>query len=134
MTDQTDLPDLVPLPGPQGFCAESPESPESPEGRIRIIDFIVRNSGTGTAGPSNTLVSFERATGAVRVLRLTPPLGPNQDAPFQIPIPDGCFDPDCEVTITVDTENDVMESDKDNNVHRFTCPGKPPAEAGHGLR
>lgn len=121
-TDQKDLPDLVPLPGPEGFCAESPEG--------RIIDFIVRNSGTGAAGPSSTFVNF----GRTRVLRLTPPLEPNQDAPFRIPIPPDCFDPDCEVTITVDADNHVTESDKDNNVHRFTCQGRPHAEAGDGLR
>jgi CARDB len=122
-TTQTDLPDLTLIEGPQGFCAESPEG-------HRIIDFIVRNSGTGAAGPSSTFVNF----GRTRVVRPTPPLGPNEDAPFQIPIPPDCFDPDCEVTITVDADNHVTESDKDNNVHRFTCQGRPPAEAADRLR
>jgi CARDB len=135
--DQKDLPDLVLLPGPQGgFCAESPEgrpeSPEgraeSPEGRIRIIDFIVRNSGTGAAGSSLTLVSF-RHPRPENVTLPTPPLGPNQEIPFQVRIPPGCFDPDCEATITVDADDEITESDKDNNVRRVICPGEAEAES-----
>jgi subtilase family serine protease len=106
--DGPDLPDLVPLPGERGFCEDD------------RISFIVRNQGTGGAGPSTTTVDFGQY-GTISLPTL--PLGSGQQIPFQVPIPAGCRDPDCEFTITVDAGNVVAESDKGNNVAQGVCRG-----------
>jgi hypothetical protein len=87
-TARPDLPDLIPLPGERGLCEDN-----------RVVSFIVSNQGTGAAGPSTTTVDFGQY-GTVSLP--TPPLGPGQDVALQVPIPFGCFDPNCEFTITVD--------------------------------
>jgi hypothetical protein len=102
-----DLPDLIPLAGEQGFCQDD-----------RVISFIVRNQGAGAAGPSTTTVDFG-PYGAVSVP--TPAIAPAQDVSLQAPIPPGCFDPDCEFTITVDAGNALAESDEGNNVIQGVC-------------
>jgi hypothetical protein len=105
-----DLPDLVPLPTEQGFCIEDD----------RLVSFIVRNQGGGAAGPSTTIVDF-RQYGMFSLP--TPPLAPGQDIAYQVPVPPGCKDPDCEFTIMVDSENSVTESDESNNVVEGICRG-----------
>jgi hypothetical protein len=37
------------------------------------------------------------------------------------PHPTGCFDPDCEFTITVDAGNVIAESDDGNNIAQGVC-------------
>jgi hypothetical protein len=104
-----DLPDLIPLPGERGFCEDN-----------RVISFVVRNQGTGAAGPSTTTVDF----GPYGTSSLpTPALAPGQDVPLRVPIPPGCFDPDCEFTITVDAGNVIAESDEGNNIVQGVCRG-----------
>ena len=53
----------------------------------------------------------------------TPPLGSGASVDLNFPIPRGCFDPDCEFRITVDANNQVIESDKGNNFASGTCLG-----------
>jgi hypothetical protein len=103
------LPDLVPVAGEGGFCEDH-----------LSISFIVRNQGTGVAGPSTTTVDFGQY-GTVSLPTLA--LGPGQQIPFHVTIPPACLDPDCEFTITVDADNVVAESDKANNVVRGVCTG-----------
>lgn len=102
-----DLPDLIPLPGERGFCEES-----------GVISFIVRNQGVGAAGPSTTTVDFG-PYGTISLPTLA--LAPTQDVPLQAAIPPGCFDPDCEFTITVDAGNVIAESDEGNNIIQGVC-------------
>jgi hypothetical protein len=101
------LPDLVPIVDPQAFCVEN------------RIEFIVKNIGKTTAGRFHTEVAFGDDTAS----RVTRDLRPGHDVSFQVDIPPECFDPDCEITITVDADNDVAEADKSNNVIQVTCPG-----------
>jgi CARDB len=104
-----DLPDLIPVSGEQGFCEDN-----------RMISFIVRNQGTGAAGASTSTVDF----GPYGTASLpTQALGPGQEILLQAAIPPGCFDPDCEFTITVDAGNVVAESDEGNNIVQGVCPG-----------
>jgi hypothetical protein len=108
------LPDLVPVPDPQpgvGFCRRDDQ------GRLIVT---VRNQGTSGAGPSLTEVDFF-AFGTVSLL--TPPLGPGASVDLLFPIPPGCFNPDCEFRITVDANNQVVESNEGNNFASGTCIG-----------
>jgi hypothetical protein len=104
-----ELPDLVPLATETGFCEDD-----------QSISFIVRNQGTGPAGPSTTTVDFGQH-GTVSLPTLA--LGPGQQIPFQVAIPPGCLDPDCEFTITVDAGGVLAESDRGNNVVEGVCTG-----------
>jgi hypothetical protein len=47
---------------------------------------------------------------------------PGSTADVQFAIPPGCFNPDCNFTITVDSRNNIRESDKSNNVANGRCP------------
>ena len=108
-TARPDLPDLVPLPDEQGLCQGD-----------RVVSFKVKNQGTGFAGSSTTTVDF----GPYGTVSLpTSALGPGQEVPFQVAIPPGCKDPDCEFTITVDAGNLVAEADEGNNVLQGVCRG-----------
>jgi hypothetical protein len=108
------LPDLVPVPDPQpgvGFCRRDEK------GNLIVT---VLNQGTAGAGPSVTEVDF----GAFGVTALpTPPLVPGASVDLLFPIPFGCFNPDCQFRITVDANNQVVESDEGNNFASGTCLG-----------
>jgi CARDB len=103
-----DLADLVPLPGERGFCEDN------------RVSFIVRNQGTARAGSSTTIVDFGQYG---RVSLSTLALQPGQQIPFQVALPPGCLDPDCEFTITVNADNQVAESDRNNNIAQGVCQG-----------
>jgi hypothetical protein len=110
---KVNLPDLVPVPDPRpevGFCKR--------EGGNLIV--TVRNQGTAESGPFSTEVDFFSYG---KVSMPTPTLGPGESADLLFPIPLGCFDPDCDFQITVDADNQVIESDEGNNVVRDTCSG-----------
>ncbi len=84
---------------------------------VTTVDVKVSNIGTVDAGPFNTKVTLD----------------PSQSVTFNQTFPDGlsagitqtftvttspggnCFDPDCTICVTVDHENNVLESDEDNN-------------------
>ena len=105
------LPDLIPVPDAKGsFCKRKEQN----------LTVTVKNQGTGGAGPSVTEVDFF-AFGKVSVP--TPPLGPGASVDLLVPIPLGCFDPDCEFRITVDANNQVTESNEGNNIANGACIG-----------
>ena len=106
------LPDLIPVPDENGFFCKTQEN--------QILVVTVRNQGTSGAGPSATEVDFFRHG---KVVKATPPLAPGASVDLQFPIPPGCFDSDCEFRITVDVNNEVVESDKGNNIASGTCIG-----------
>ncbi|MEM9483309.1 MAG: CARDB domain-containing protein [Cyanobacteria bacterium P01_F01_bin.116] len=84
---------------------------------VTTVDVKVSNIGTVDAGPFNTKVTLD----------------PSQSVTFNQAFPDGllagitqtftvttspggnCFDPDCTICVTVDNENNVLESNEDNN-------------------
>jgi hypothetical protein len=111
------LADLVPVNpnpqlGPVGFCRRDDQ------GRLVIT---VKNQGTADAPASTTMVVF--SPGGSFPLP-TPPIsaGGSVDLP-PLSIPGACFDPDCDFTIIVDSNNQVTESDKVNNTASGRCIG-----------
>lgn len=110
-TEPAGQPDLIPVPDANGsFC------------RIRDGQLIVtvRNQGTGPAGPSTTEVDFGSHG---KVNAPTPALGPGASIDVSVPIPAGCFSPDCHFRITVDALNQVIESNEGNNTASGFCLG-----------
>nr|HMT21887.1 CARDB domain-containing protein [Promineifilum sp.] len=105
------LPDLIPVPDGNGFFCRR---------RDGNLIVTVKNQGSFGAGPSVTVVDFG-AFGAVSMP--TPALGPGASVDLAFPIPLGCFDPDCDFRITVDANNNVVESDEGNNSASGTCLG-----------
>ncbi len=108
---ERNLPDLMPRPGPNGsFCRR--------QGDMLVV--TVCNQGTAPAGPSTTTVDFP-GHGTVNVPTPAIPAGGCVDVQAQIP--PGCFDPDCEFRIKVDSANVVAESDETNNTAAGRCLG-----------
>lgn len=91
------LPDLIPTDVSRGDTS---------------VVVTVENQGRRAAGPSTTQVDFG-SHGATS--QPTPPLDPGETDRLTFAIPSGCFDADCEFTISVDVNNDVVESDEENN-------------------
>lgn len=105
------LPDLIPVPDEHGFfCRREDQS----------LIVTVKNQGSAGAGPSATQVDFLHHG---QVVLLTPALTPGASVDLAFPIPPGCFDPDCEFKITVDVNNEVVESDEGNNFASGVCIG-----------
>jgi len=104
-------PDLIPVPDENGnFCKT----------RDGMLVVTVKNQGTLGAGPSKTKVDFGKYG---TVTQQTPSLAPGKSVDLSFQIPKGCFDPDCEFKITVDADDDVVESDEGNNTARGICRG-----------
>ena len=100
--------DLIPLPA-AGFCQDG--------GRLRVS---IRNQDAGDADRSKTRVTFSRGSA---VDLDTPPVDGGRIVTLDpIAIPPECFAPDCLVTVTVDSQGDVDESNEDNNVVEERCP------------
>lgn len=113
--EQVGLPDLIPVPDPEpgvGFCRRDDQ------GRLLVT---VRNQGTGDAPASTTTVHFVPG-GSFDVPTPAIAAGGSVDLP-PIPIPAPCFNPDCNFRITVDSKNEVVESDEGNNFASGTCIG-----------
>jgi Domain of unknown function (DUF1929) len=101
-------PDLVPDP----FCKLDSA------GRLVLT---IRGQGETDAPASTTMVEF--FPGGAFLLP-TPPLAPGESVdlpPLSIPL--GCYDPDCAFRITVDSSNQVDETNEDNNSVRGQCLG-----------
>ena len=111
--DQQPEPDLVPVPAsPTGdFCARTANNQ-------LIVE--VKNQGGAMAGLSDTRVKFD--TG-FSIDVPTPPIGPGATHQFKVPIPTGCFDPNCHFDITADGNTVVVESDEVNNLQTGVCRG-----------
>jgi subtilase family serine protease len=80
------------------------------------VTFTITNIGVADAGPFKVLVKADPglaqqgtvsvsglAAGATTTLTITLPAGGN------------CYDPDCDVCITVDSDSEVIESNEGNN-------------------
>jgi hypothetical protein len=103
--------DLVVDPVP-GFCRRDAS------GRLIVR---IRNQGAGDAPPSITRVEFSPG-GVLFLATPSVPAGGATDLP-PIDIPAGCFDSDCDFTITVDSNGNVDESDEGNNIAEGSCIG-----------
>ena len=104
-------PDLIPVPDPKlGFCRRQ---------NLKLT-VTVQNQGSTDAGPSITRVDF----GSFGIAsQPTPALAAGASIDLLFDIPAGCFNPDCEFRIAVDSNNQVNESNEGNNIAKGTCLG-----------
>lgn len=115
-----DAPDLVPIkaPGAATFC----DTDEA--GNLKVY---VQNQGTADAPSSEVEVKFYMGSGVEKTVRgqgATGPISKGATATVLVPIPAGCFNPDCDFIITVDIVNEVKESNEQNNSSvQSTCVG-----------
>lgn len=106
-------PDLFPDAGPQQppFCKRS-------QGNLVVT---VKSVGPATMALAPFYVKVEFSPGG-RLEKQVQGLVPGSAADVLFAIPPGCFSPDCKFTITVDSRNNIRESDKSNNVATGRCP------------
>ncbi len=78
--------------------------------------FTIANSGAGDAGSFNIRIVFDPAQSVV-VNEPVTGLAAGTPQTFTVTTPPGgnCFDPDCTVCVTVDSDSTVAESDEGNN-------------------
>ena len=118
-------PDLVPerqpgFDGAQGFCIRDNQN---------NLNVRVRNQGNRPV-QIETITSVVFNQNQVRTVQ-TPALVEGSMVIVSVPIPSGCFNPDCGFTINVDTNNQVDElkhdasdtSHEDNNTAQGVCIG-----------
>ena len=111
--------DLVPIP--HIFSFDPPHSSFCKRGE-EGLEITVRNQGDGYAGPSITRIDFGSAGGHVD--RNTDAMHPLEFDELTVPIPLGCFNPNCDFTITVDQATTVDEGgDEGNNQVSDSCIG-----------
>ncbi len=103
--------DLVPVPGPQGFCKVA-------DGKLVVT---VKNQGEGNAAASATQVDFGTPNPST-IPTPAIPAGSSVDLPG-IAIPGACYHPDCSFTIKVDSGSTVPETNETNNTGSGTCIG-----------
>lgn len=108
-------PDLIPVPDPRpGFGFWKVDR----QGNLIVT---VKNQGTADAGASTLKVEF--LPGGTCILPVPPiPAGGSVDV-GSCSFPAACFDPDCNFRITVDSNNDVSESNEGNNNANGMCIG-----------
>ena len=82
------------------------------------LTFTIVNIGLGDAGPFNVLAKVDPGLaqqGTVSVVSLA--AGATTTLTITLPPGGNCYDPDCAVEITVDSDNDVIESNEGNNIY-----------------
>jgi subtilase family serine protease len=112
----TEKPDLVPVmaPGNSTFC-------EIEGGNLKVY---VKNQGDTEATGSEVEVEFYLQGGVQQTERAaTGPISAGGTDSVLIPIPAGCYIPDCNFQITVDIVNVIEESNENNNVAQGACIG-----------
>ncbi|MFC1762326.1 SdrD B-like domain-containing protein [Planctomycetota bacterium] len=112
-----DLPDLIPVKGSNRstLC--------DLDGQGNLI-VHVKNQGQGQANGAEVEVRFQVAPGFFQTVRgAHGPIAPGKTDTVSIPIPSGCYNPDCNFTITVDIINQIKESVESNNRVTGLCIG-----------
>ena len=111
-------PDLIPFSSTVQFC--------DLDGGGNLL-VRVKNVGAGVSPNVHIQVVFFLSGGATKAER--PALGTGALNPGQtslaipVPIPPGCYNPDCDFRITVDALNEAKESDEGNNTVDGSCLG-----------
>jgi subtilase family serine protease len=84
----------------------------------------VINSGAGNAEAFNIQIVLDPEQSVI-VDQRTTGLGPGQEESFTITTPPGgnCYDPNCTICVTVDSYQQVTESNKENNRLCMTAGG-----------
>ena len=80
------------------------------------MEATIANVGAGNAGPFATRTTLDPAQSVVDT-QASGGLAARASQTFMVTTPPGgnCFDPDCQICVTVDYQSDVMESDETNN-------------------
>jgi serine protease len=83
---------------------------------VTKVEVTIANLGAANAGPFATRTTLDPAQ-SVTVTQASGGLASGAAQTFTVTTPAGgnCFDPDCQICVTVDYQNDVMESDETNN-------------------
>ena len=82
------------------------------------VTFTIANTGTVDAGPFKVLVQADPGLaqqGTVSVVSLA--AGATTTLTITLPAGGNCFDSDCTICITVDSDNEVIESNEGNNYY-----------------
>ncbi len=110
------LPDLVPAnpPGMIGYCNVDDSN--------NLIVYV-KNQGEADAPVSLVKVQFYLASGVQEFSASIGPISAGDTQSVSFAIPTGCFNPDCNFIITVDSGDDVNESNELNNTVNGTCIG-----------
>jgi subtilase family serine protease len=109
-------PDLVPVkaPGNATFC-------EIDGGNLKVY---VKNQGDADADGSEVEVIFYLSNGVQKTERAaTGFISAGATDSVLVPMPDNCYNPDCNFKITVDIVNVVKESNETNNIVEGACIG-----------
>ena len=80
------------------------------------VTFTIANIGVADAGPFKVLVRADPGLaqqGTVNVVSLA--AGATTTLTITLPPGGNCYDPDCDVCITVDSDSEVIESNEGNN-------------------
>ena len=88
------------------------------------VTFTIANIGVVDAGPFKVLVRADPGLaqqGTVNVASLA--AGATTTLTIALPAGGNCFNPDCTICITVDSDNEVVESDEGNNYDCETTIG-----------
>ncbi|MES0341044.1 MAG: CARDB domain-containing protein [Candidatus Humimicrobiaceae bacterium] len=88
------------------------------------VTFTIANTGTVDAGPFKVLVQADPGLaqqGTVSVVSLA--AGATTTLTITLPAGGNCFDSDCTICITVDSDNEVIESNEGNNYYCETTIG-----------
>lgn len=88
------------------------------------LKIYIRNIGRDPAPATMALVTFFLGGSTVTELRSIEALsGGQRSMPQTVPIPPGCFNPDCDFSIMADSDKSVEETDETNNSVTDVCIG-----------
>ncbi len=111
------LPDLVPAnpPGMFGYCNVDDSN---------NLIIYVKNQGDADAPASLVKVQFYLASGLQEFSSAVEAIPAGETKSVSFALPSGCFNPDCNFIITVDSGEGISESSELNNtVDNGTCIG-----------
>ncbi len=88
------------------------------------VTFTIANTGSADAGPFKVLVQADPGLAQQIIVNITS-LASGATTTRTITLPPGgnCFDSDCTICITVDSDNEVIESNEGNNYYCETTIG-----------
>ncbi len=106
--------DLLPQPAASGsLCRLQPGNQ---------LEIEIRNQGAAPSAPTTTEVRFLSGPGGNAVIP-TPWLAPGASSTTTVPIPFGCYQPNCHFEIEADRGDVEAESNEVNNVAADSCLG-----------
>jgi hypothetical protein len=90
---------------------------------VTTVQVTIANVGTAAAGPFKVRVALDPSVVVVESVAGGLAAGATQTVPIVTPPGGNCFDPDCTICVTVDSDDQVEECDESNNKLCETTPG-----------